>query len=279
MNTISKKFLMNMLSKILILVIIAKVVALIALYFLPSNGVNKKQQKSFAPSYARYNFKAVITQEKVAKQVAPVVKKSDNAQLAEISSLILKGLYHSSKSSFVFIAKKSQKNKIKMLRINESFQGYKLIRIEGNSAVFSAHGKEYVLKFEKVDKSKLSKNKIIQAPSKSHKEIKSQVAATVGRSEIQYYAKHFKQIWRDIAIAPVKKGKKITGFKVTRIKANTPFAKLGLKTGDIIIRANNIDMTSYRDALKIYEKVDELTAVDIVVLRNNQELELEYEIY
>jgi len=66
---------------------------------------------------------------------------------------------------------------------------------------------------------------------------------------------------------------------VTRIKANTPFAQLGLRKGDIIIKANNKNMTSYKDAIAIYKGIDKLEALELVVLRNNQETEINYEIY
>ena len=65
---------------------------------------------------------------------------------------------------------------------------------------------------------------------------------------------------------------------MTRIKAGTPFATLGLRQGDIIIKANNKPMTSYKDALEIYKGIDKLEALQLIVLRNNQETEIVYEI-
>jgi len=299
MNSVSKKSMMSIVSKLLILVILAKVATLSLLYFLPSSGVDKNEQKSYAPEYKRYNFTKIVQKEKkrVVKQKkkepvkkVEVVPSSDVNELKEIATLVLKGLYGSKKSSFVFVSKKSKPKVVKMLKIGESFEGYKLVRVEGNIAVFNLNSKEYVLRFGKVDVSKYKNsadNKTSKKVSKrdkkekinSKKPIKREDAATVGRSEIQYYAKNFKQIWKDISIIPLKKKGKIVGFKVTRIKKNTPFARLGLKVGDVIIRANNIELTSYKDALKLYEKIDDLNAIEIVVLRNNEEVELVYEIY
>lgn len=299
MNSVSKKSMMSIASKLLILVIIAKVFTLTLLYFLPSSGVNKSEQRSYNPEYKRYNFKLLVQKEQKKEKPKKVEEKkeeiqkstSDVTQMQEVATLVLKGLYGSKENSFVFVAKKSKPNKVKMLKIGESFEGYKLVRVEGNIAVFNFRGKEYILQFGKVDlksyaqntKTKSAANYKKSTPnkrvSKKPKVRKREDAATVGRSDIQYYAKNFKQIWKDISISPLKKNKKLIGFKVTRIKAGTPFAKLGLKVNDVIIRANNMELTSYKDALKIYEKIDDLNAVDIVVLRNNEEVELVYEIY
>ena len=295
MNSVSKKSMMSIVSKLLVLVIIAKIAALSMLYFLPSSGINKSEQRSYNSEYRRYNFKLLVQAEqkkelpKKRVKEPKVVKTADVDNMQEIATLVLKGLYGSKTTSFVFVAKKSKPKDVKMLKIGESFMGYKLLRVESNIAVFDFRGQEYVLKFGKVDlkaysqksgqtKSVKSQQVNKQASTKS-KVRRREDAATVGRSDIQYYAKNFKQIWKDISISPLKKNKKLIGFKVTRIKAGTPFAKLGLKVNDIIIRANNKELTSYKDALKLYEKIDDLNAIEIVVLRNNEEVELVYEIY
>ncbi len=38
-------------------------------------------------------------------------------------------------------------------------------------------------------------------------------------------------------------------------------------------------MTSYKDAIAIYKGIDKLEALELIVLRNNQETEIVYEIY
>ena len=45
---------------------------------------------------------------------------------------------------------------------------------------------------------------------------------------------------------------------MTRIKPNSKMAQLGLKKGDIMIRANNIKLTSFNDAIKLYKKIDKI---------------------
>ena len=54
--------------------------------------------------------------------------------------------------------------------------------------------------------------------------------------------------------------------------------KLGLQKGDIIIKANNVKLESLKDVMKIYNNINNITAMEITVLRDNTEVELMYEI-
>ena len=100
----------------------------------------------------------------------------------------------------------------------------------------------------------------------------------ISRTDIDFYSKNPKEIWKDISIVEVKNAGKIEGFKVTKIKKNSKMAKLGIQKGDIIIKANNIELKSYKDAMNLYGKINDLDTIQIVLLRNNQEKEIVYEI-
>ena len=101
---------------------------------------------------------------------------------------------------------------------------------------------------------------------------------TVKRDYVNKYINNFNKIWKDISINEVFKNSKINGFKVTRIRSNSVFSKLGLRQGDILKEVNNIELKSYNDAFKIYKKINKINNLHIKVLRNNQEVELDYEI-
>ncbi|MDQ7068989.1 MAG: PDZ domain-containing protein [Sulfurimonas sp.] len=71
----------------------------------------------------------------------------------------------------------------------------------------------------------------------------------------------------------------MVGFKVNRIKANSKMATLGLQKGDVITKANNIELKSFKDALDLYKKIDKIETISLVILRNNQEREIIYDIH
>jgi general secretion pathway protein C len=53
---------------------------------------------------------------------------------------------------------------------------------------------------------------------------------------------------------------------------------LGLRKGDIIKAVNNIELKSYNDAFSIYKKINKINNLNILILRNDREMELDYEI-
>jgi type II secretion system protein C len=300
MNIVSNKVVMATGMILLVLVIIAKVIGLVMLGFLPHEGIDKIIQKSVTPTYHRYNLKnmivkpvvAVVKKEEVAAEIGPDGKAiSPDAKVsAEISDLILTGMYGTSTGGYVFIAKKSMAKKTELLSVGESFAGYKLVKIRKDAAIFSKGGKNYSLSLEKFDLSKYMGNtknfkgqkagatvpkRPVQKVKKASGPAGEQV---VSKKEIKYYAKNFKEIWKDIAMNPHKKNGKMIGFKVMRIRAGSPFAKLGLQKNDIITKANNQSMTSFKDAIKIYEGIDKLDAIELTLIRDNQEKEIVYEI-
>ena len=252
----------------LFLLVIAKAISLGMLWYLPSEGVELSIKKNYQPKYQRVNFKNMIKNEVV--KTTKVKKVMDSG--ISITSMILKGLYGTKTKGYVIVAMKSSPKKTSIISVGEKYQGYVLKSISLSSAKFTKNGADFILSLKKIKNA----TSVISRVKKNHSYV--QRDSIVSRSDISYYAKHPNQIWRDISIKELRNGRKIAGFKVTRINPNSRFAKLGLKRGDVIIKANNIKLQSYRDTLEIYNNIDKLDAVQIVVLRNNQEVELVYEI-
>jgi len=268
MNLVSKQGLLNVLSKVFILVIIAKVLTLLLFWLLPSEGISYRTSASVTPEYHRYQLQGMLTP--APKLYTPESRTTSGAVGISISNMLLKGLYKRKQGGFIIVAKKSTPNNTEVLGIDEVFGGYTLVEILNDGAIFERKGTRYTLNLPLSKSRPVVLNPVHVDEGRAHH---------VSRNDISNYAQNFDQIWKDISIVPVKRGKKITGFKVTRIRANTPFAQLGLKRNDVIIKANNKPMRSYADALGIYQGLAKLDALEIVVLRNNQEKELIYEIY
>ncbi len=260
----------SIVTKLLFLLMIAKTISLIALYYLPSDGEELKKRQNYQPRYQRVYFRNMIKTTDI-KRTRRVTKVTDSG--ISITSMILKGLYGSKTKGFVIVAMKATPKKTAIVAIGEKYQGYTLKTIFLDSAKFIKDGTDFILFLKKIKNSSSSITKV----KKYH--FGEEKSAVVSRSDISYYAKNPNQIWKDISIKEIKIGKKIDGFKVIKIKPNSRFAKLGLQRGDVIIKANNIRLQSYRDALDIYKNINKLDAVQIVVRRGNKEVELVYEIH
>ena len=276
MIKLSNSKLLSIFTKLLISALIAKGLSLGLMSMLPSDGVSLDIKPSYQPKFQRVDFKNMLDVE--VKQVE--VKKSTTSSGAGISitNMLLKGLYGTKESGFVIVSLKSTPKKTTILSVGEIFSGYTLKSISSNSATFVKGGVDFILRLESSEKSTAAISKAIKKgpPSLEDDEPISQKVVT--RNDIAYYAKNPKQIWKEISIREVKDGKKIKGFKVTRIDAKSKFATMGLKKGDLIIKANNVELKSYKDALDIYTKIDKIDLIQIVIIRNGQEKEIVYEI-
>ncbi|MFT5659646.1 MAG: type II secretion system protein C [Sulfurimonas sp.] len=270
MTKLSKPYLLGVATLLLVLLAVAKAIALLLWWFLPNDGIELKVDENYRPKYQRVDFSNMITTSN-RRIKTPVTQKNHTS--TNITNMLLKGLYGSKYKGFAIVALKSSPTKTSVISVGEVFAGYELKEILADGVVFRKNTKNYVLKMFAGKGRKNAKSFI-----KPVQYIDNSLPKKVSKSDIKEYAKNPKKIWNDIAITQVKKGNKVEGFKVTRVNRNSQIAKLGLQKNDLIIRVNNMEMTSYKQALKLYKEIDTLKSIQIVVLRNNEEQELAYEI-
>ncbi len=274
MLKISSSSLLSVATKLLFILVMTKAISLALFVYLPSDGVELVQKKNYQPMYQRVDFKNMI---KNTQKVKTEIVNVEVTSSISITNMILKGLYGNRDSGFAIVSLKKSPKKTSIVGVGENFSGYVLKSINSTSVIFSKSNKDYVLELEKI-KSDKSYIKRVNKKSSYSSAYDNDEPKTVTRSDIASYAKNPKQIWKDISIVPIKKGRKIDGFKVTKIKKGSKMAQLGLQKGDVIIKANNVELKSYKDALSIYSKIDTINTIQIVVIRDNQEKELVYEI-
>ncbi len=274
MKRVFKKSFFENVIKILFVVFLAKLFSLAVYIYLPKTDPQSVKSDIKDIPYGYVNFKNMLTASASTSSDTNDHTQS-NTNLSGIDEFVLKALYGNSKKGFVVIANKSTPNKTNIVELNKTFQGYKLVNIKIDSAVFEKNGKKYILFLDKSDKTeknfKNTHNYQTSAP-----EILDNV--TVTRKDINYYKHHPDDIWKNISIKEVRKGDGIYGFKVLYVKQTSPFAKLGLKKGDIIIRANNKRLNSLKTVFEIYKHIDTLDSIDLVILRNGVQKEIFYEI-
>ena len=265
MSSVSTKKLTSFFVTLLVLLFVAKMIGVALFWFLPLEGKELQKHYSFTPDFVHVDLAYAFGIK--TKVVASSI--STHTSSSGISSLLLKGLYGNDKKGFAMVAKNGNENKVTIVSIGESFEGYKLKSIELDGVVFSKGGKDYVLKLEK--------SKKIEENVRYETE-KGEMLYRVDNYDIEYFTKHPAEIWKNISIQEKRKGGKIVGFEVRWIKPRSKFTSLGLKKGDLIIKANNKRLRSYKDAIDIYKKIGKFDEVSIVILRDNQEKELIYEI-
>mgnify|MGYP002629776709 CR=1 FL=1 len=264
MQKLSNSSFLNLLSKFLLLLVVAKSISLVFLWILPDEGVEIKSDKNFQPSYHRIDFSLML--QRVSEQKKVQTKQNVQAVSVTLTNMILKGLYGEREQGFAILALKSSPSKTEIISVGEVYSGYTLKMILKDAVIFVKNAKEYTLTMQK--------DKTI-ASSYVTPMLAEETVRAVSTSDIQYYAKNPDAIWKEISINQLPQGK---GFEITRVQAGSKMAALGLQKGDIMIRANNRELVSYKDAIDLYQQVGTLQAVQIVILRNNEEKEFVYEI-
>jgi len=155
-------------------------------------------------------------------------------------------------------------------------------------ATFSKHSKTYQISLIKSKKgnNSISRTKGVSADTSasapSSKAEGDIVDAgdhrIVDRSLVEHYSKNMDQIMKDIGISDQKEGKDLKGFRVTFVRKNSHFSKLGLRRGDVIKSINGQEITSYNAAMNVYKNIDKMDGLSITITRGKKEMELEYEI-
>jgi type II secretion system protein C len=267
MQKLSNTKLINLLSKLLVLLLLAKLISLGVWWYLPSESVELNAKKSYQPSYQRVSFHTMLIAQKQDKAVQNGVGPSAYT----MSNFVLKGIYGSRYSGFAVIAKKAAPNDTDIIGVDEIYEGYILKEIALNEVIFLKDEKEYKLPLDESSGPLLGRVQP-QEPKDDG------APKEVSRTDIQTYSKNPALIWKDIGIEEKKEGGKLVGFVVTRVKRGSKMDTLGLQKDDVIIKANNIALSSINDVLKLYKDIDKLETLALTILRNNQEQEIVYEI-
>ena len=268
---------------LLTIIVIAKVVWLIiSLIFLPKDGIEHIEITKVKPLYYRTKLANQLKNIAVPKKVVKkVVKKTPS--VPSMQGIKLLALYNSKETLVVTVEKRS---KTKVLSKGENIDGFKLSSAGADYAIFIKNKKEFKLL---LDKEKLKKTSFI-TPSISKKEkprkkIKNKIIDNedgtekiVSKGLLTSYTKDIDKVWKDIGVGENKVNGVLDGFKVNFVKRGSDFEKLGLRRGDILKSVNGQELNSYNAAFSFYKEMNNIDNLTLGIKRNNQDMELEYEI-
>jgi type II secretion system protein C len=163
------------------------------------------------------------------------------------------------------------------LSIGDNYKNYQLQGVFAKYATFKRRGKTYVVYLQKEEK---YKQYAIDGKSKYKDKIKVlDDKIQIKKTFVQKYVTNSNDIWREIAINENRVNGKIEGFIITGMSYNSVFKRLGLQKGDVLMSVNNKKLNSYSDALKIYKQIKTQKNIHLVVNRNGDIKEIDYELY
>jgi len=205
----------------------------------------------------------------VQKEVVETGKK--------ITDFKLKGTYVSGDDSFVII---DDAGSTEFIYMNEVYQGYKLIKVYENKAIFDKDGTTYELTMY----SGVSDNyTTTDEPVKKQKRRKEPsdgdytVPIDLDKEDVSYYTQNPDKIWNNIRIRDYRTEDGIE-FKVGYVRRGTIFDKIGLKAGDIITAIDGQTPQSMADVMKYYSDINSIDSLVLTIKRGDQEMDLEFRI-
>ena len=261
---------------LLILLLVVKMVwFVVAVLWLPTMGVEHSEDKGGKALYYRVKLSP-------NGAPAPTETKRPVQTAGSIKDIKLLAIYNASDVTVVTV---EHKRKTKVLAKGEAINGFVLEGAGSNYATFSKNSKTYkvTLIISTKGDTSIKSAKPSPVPVSSAGKVEGDVVDAgdhkiIDRSLIDHYAKNMDDIYKNIGIKEIKKGEKLEGFSISFIRKGSPFAKLGVKRGDVIKSINGEKIDSYNAAFGVYKNISNIDNLTLVIQRVKEEMELEYEV-
>ncbi|WP_295419916.1 PDZ domain-containing protein [Sulfurovum sp.] len=265
---------------ILVLLVLIKLAWFaVEMKWLPASGVEHVEETGGKSLY--YRVKLTPNEAPAPVKKAPAKTRKPAGSIKDITLL---AIYNASDATVIVV---EYKHKTKVLSKGDDINGFVLEGAGSNFATFSKNSKTYKVDLLKGKHNGKSVSTIQKsaAPSASFSSAKAEGEITdvgdrkiIDRALLEHYAKNMDDIYKNIGITEVKKGGDLKGFKITFVRKGSPFAKLGVKRGDVIKTINGQEINSYNAAFKMYKNIQNIENATLVIQRGKEEMELEYEI-
>ncbi len=249
----------------------------VGVVLLPTTTIEHIEKKGGKPLYYRVKLGPNQAPPPVTKKRATVVVGGN------IKDIKLLAIYNSSDMTIVTVLVKA---KTRVLSRGDKVKGFKLQSATNDYAIFVKRGKIYKISLAKT---KNSDNIITRATHISPPRVKKSTKATgeivdagklkiIDKSLIEHFSSNLNEINKNIGIREIKDANGGINFGISFIRRGSPFAKLGIRRGDIIKSINGQKIDSYNAAFGIYKNISNITNLTMVIERNKEEMELEYEV-
>ena len=260
---------------LILLLVVKSVWFFVGVLWLPTSGVDHVEEKGGKALYYRVKLSP-------NGAPAPTTDKKPVQIAGSIKDIKLLAIYNASDVTVVTV---EYKRKTKVLAKGEAINGFVLEGAGNNYATFSKNSKTYqiTLIISTKGDAGIKSTKPSSVPASSGSKVEGDVVDAgdhkiIDKSLIDHYAKNMDDIYKNIGIVEVKKGNVLQGFRISFIRKGSPFAKLGIRRGDVIKSINGQEIDSYQAAFDVYKNIQNIENLTLGIQRGKDEMELEYEV-
>jgi len=263
---------------VLLTALIIKVIwFIIALVFLPTSGIEHIEEQGGKPLY----YRVKLSPNKAPPP--PVTKKKQTVVIGgDIKDIKLLAIYNSSDTTIVTV---EFGGKTRVLSRGDKVKGFALQSATKDWAIFLKQRKTYKITLDKSkssDRMITTSTKVATPKTKSTKPegeiVDGGKLKIIDKSLIEHFASNLNEVNKNIGVRTIKGADGKIGFGISFIRRGSPFAKLGVRRGDIIKSVNGKKIDSYNAAFGVYKNIANITNLTMVIERNKEEMELEYEV-
>lgn len=145
--------------------------------------------------------------------------------------------------------------------------GLKLVSIDNITAIIEKNKKNYAVRLEGGDNP--INNASSSAATPAVQSSGSNLNVGIKRAEIQAELKDLNKILQSALVSPQYTNGEFAGYRVTRMKDDSPLKKLGLNQGDIITRINGSELKTPEILFNMLSQIDDISAISIDMIRDN----------
>ena len=205
------------------------------------------------------------------------IEKASEVKATEIEALeatslkiALLGTVIGNHQNAVAVIEETDNKRQALYRVGDSVQNAIVKMILRGKVVLRVEDRDEILTMEEASLSKTGEEQ------RALKSIGRERAIIVSHSDMQESLKNINRLLSEVRIRPHFKNGKADGLAITRIKANSIFAKLGLRDGDIVQGINGRSIKSPDDILSLYKKLRSGSHVSLQINRKGQQRTINY---
>jgi len=196
-----------------------------------------------------------------------------------IKDLKLIGTVVSSYQKDWAIIKDSSKNEEQIYNTGDKIKNARIKNILRNNVIINRGDQDEVLSIDYKTRDML-KNKMGKeggsTAGKKYSDSQPDDTVTLDKDYVKNTLSDVKQVFKQAQIMPYTENGKTKGFKLTNIKENSLFDKLGIKDGDVVVSADNIEINNPQQIQELARKLSNKDSIDLQLKRDNKKINKRY---
>ncbi len=159
------------------------------------------------------------------------------------------------------------------IRLGGEKNGLKVASLDDFSAVVEKERRKYTLTLEKGESvlpAPGAKPAEKDAPKAEAQQTGTNINIGLKRDEVRTELKDLNKILQSALVSPFYQEGEFQGYRVTRMREDSPLRKLGLQPGDTITRINGNELKSPELLFNMLSQIDDISAISIDMIRNTE---------